>query len=274
MAEKVEDLALTEGYGRSKRASQLYSAALVVLGFVTVGSKGSEVSVLGASVPLEIAKLLTWIAATYYTAIFLLEWRGARAVNSQAMANEFGGSINARLHQLSETFADASKRISDAAKSYLDVFEGVTANMSRFEQSVLAQDALAKKQKVPFVQPSSKNPSESFILKVSGWQDEQIKDHMARLDKAAAERFSHFENTVRTDIAQIKNQAVLNAAASAKTEAILEKLSKDFHRLAATYTTEQKLMFYGTDLIAVMGLFLLGTAIFVPTAWLLATKAF
>lgn len=267
MAEKVEELALTEGYGRSKRASQLYSAALVVLGFVTVESGGSTVSILGTSVPLEIAKALTWIAATYYTIIFYLEWRGARTLNSQAMTNEFGGGVNARLQQLSEDFENCSKQITNAAKAYVTAFEGVTGNMKRFEESVLAQDALAKQQPIPDKAFSGSNPSEDFILRASGFQAAQVKDHMAKLDKAAADRFSHFETTVRTDVALIQNQAVTNASANARVHVLLEGLAKDFHRLARTYTAEQRLMFYGTDLVAVLGLFTLGTAIFAPAGW-------
>jgi hypothetical protein len=63
MTDNVQDIAVSDNYGRAKRASLLYGAGLIVLAVAT--PTGHSVSVLGAAVPLDVARFLTWLAVSY-----------------------------------------------------------------------------------------------------------------------------------------------------------------------------------------------------------------
>jgi hypothetical protein len=258
MANVLQDIDVSDAYGRSKRASLLYSAALIVLAFVIPSGVAAGVSVLGASVSLNIARGLTWAAALYYTVSFCLEWRIARILNSKAMANEFAGGVNARFQELADRFKRYSERIAETSDAYIDAMKGVTANIERFTSQVLEQDAAAKKERIPRI--SGTGP-EQFVSEMKASNEEMQEIFFLRLDSASRERFDSLKMTVQNDVSIVKGAADQNLAVYSVISEALNKLAVDFNVLASRFNAEQKFIFYGMDLGAVALLFLAGTVL-------------
>lgn len=257
MTTDIQDIDVPDSYGRSKRAALLYCAALIVLSFaVPIGASVLNVTVLGASVPLAIAKILTWLAAAYYTVSFFFEWRVARIINSKAMANEFGGGVNARFEELAERFQRYSERITETSEAYIAALTGVTGNIERFSDGVLAQDRDRRKEPIPAIYAKG---SDDFVRETEESREEMRREFFLKLDKASADRLNFFKNTIQADIAIIERQATENGAAYGAIKDALSKLAADFNRLAGRFNTEQRFMFYVLDLGVVLLMFGCGT---------------
>lgn len=239
MADNVQDIVVSENYGRAKRATLLYGAALIVLSLATPSDH--SVSVLGAAVPLDAAKLLTWLATLYYAINFGLEWRIARLMNSKAMANEYGGGVIKRFAALDETFKRYDDAVKSSAAGYVAALKGLVGNAEQILKSSSASVASA---------PSGffSTPTDTTAL-------------LSKLDEMNKHRVENFITTIRTDQAIVEQTAQQNQTTYESVQIALTQLAADFHTLAGRFNTEQRFIFYVLDLGAVAVIFLAGTGV-------------
>ena len=263
MNDKLKNIDVSENYARSKRAAMLYSAVLIVLAFSMPTIPAHGVSILGTSVSLKVAEILAWLAAAYYALTFFLEWRVARIINSKAIDNEFAGGVNVRFKELAEQFQAYSVQISDASTGYISAMKGVTGNIERFSEQVLAQDREAKSNPIS---STTAIGSELRVARASVQDDELRRTFFHELDKASSDRLDSFKMIIQNDIAIVTTQAKTNLSAYRQINDALDKLATDFNRLSGRFNAEQKFMFYILDVGAVLLMFAAGTVVMLATS--------
>jgi hypothetical protein len=239
MVDSVQEIAVSDNYGRAKRASLLYGAGLIVLAVAT--PSGHSVSVLGASVPLDVARFLTWLAVFYYSAAFLFEWRVARITNSKAITNEAGSSVLKRFDGLAETFKRYNEQIVQTSDGYVKALEGLKGNIDQITE------ALPKT-----IKRLPESVSESSPLEY---------DFLNRTREEVNTQLNSFKMTVNNDRAIAAKMAQENVDAYAAVGKTLAELATDFRTLAGRFNTEQRIIFYVFDLGAVGAMFVVATAI-------------
>jgi hypothetical protein len=239
MTDNVQDIAVSDNYGRAKRASLLYGAGLIVLAVAT--PTGHSVSVLGAAVPLDVARFLTWLAVSYYSAAFLLEWRVARITNSKAITSDAGSSVLKRFDELAETFKRYNERIAVTSSGYVQALVGLKGNIEQIAQSM----------------PNSINRLDERDLH----EGSQGYSEFLRTTEAINTQLSNFKMTVDTDRNIVAARAQDNLDAYAAINKPLTELATDFRTLAGRFNYEQRIIFYVFDLGAVGLMFFAATGI-------------
>lgn len=203
---------------------------------------GHSVSVLGAAVPLDVARFLTWLAVLYYSAAFLLEWRVARITNSKAISSESSTGVLKRFEELAETFKRFYERITEASGEYVNALEKLKGNIDQF--GLLLPKSMDRLRDI-------EHPSES----------PQAYDYFLKAKEQIDTQFGYFKTTLETDRSIASSKAQENLDAYAAIGGALNELAADFRTLAGRFNTEQRIIFYVLDLGAVGLMFIVATAI-------------
>jgi hypothetical protein len=247
-----DELALTEGYGRAKRASMLYSATLALLSMAR--PSGNDVTWSNVSLPIQTAEWLALAAAGFYLTTFLLEWRIARWRNSKAVEDTTGANLKERFSNIQSEIGFVVKSVEGALHQAFPVAQNAvmgieqqaedvraaTANLEDVVAKISSLDNLTKRRLVSDIQSKS-----SQLLKdVRSWQTS-----LQRIE-VAANKVNSIESSVQTAMRQ------------------LQEIDTAFNTLSAAFSREQWISFYILDLLAVVSLFFFAVIAFAWSVWI------